>query len=881
MRVPPAISAASAAPSVLPRADVDERKTSLEIIPISAVELENLPLRKDALRHVGLPIEVRAGFIGKIRLKVPVSQIRSAPWEISIDQLYLVAGPVRLSDWDEEGEEHAVYEYKLSLLDAIEARWRSETDTAPEYSYYASSYSSWLGYGTSLVTNIVENLQLKISDVHFRYEDELTVPGCGIVLGLQVESLTAHSCDESWTPGSVGKDSNNSFKLLQLNNLAIYWDNVSTEQMMSDLSIPELSAAMGKKSSDVNHNYLLVPVSAQAQVKRNRSEHPLRSRHQPRIVCDLKFEEVRLSLTDKQFDQMVSSIKMLDSVMLSQRYRKHRPSTPIMEDARAWWRYAFTCITVPRQTWVTMHQRAKENIAYVDIYSKLLHTSTASAPLAPDNKQLKDKVEWERGFEELRALREVAMCRVRPPALPNAVAVHKQQGRSVLVSWFPQWWGWYSAPAPASTVSPATDTGPASAPAPAPGPPTLEDEILDVLADTVENSTLLKRDTVFGQINFTVNQGIFHLCGDNQTPVMELQFERVRLGLESRPRTGSHCVQVELGGLMLHDNLTLDSAFPVLISPQSSEAAPSGRPARNLPPGLQRLLNQSSDTKEEPLFHLSYEYKPFNSSADFRLEVRSEALDVVYNPGAVKWLIDFFVRPFQTSDPSFRAAARQGYNAMKQRTKQEIFRNWDKILQGHLTARKTWDIDLAISAPQIFLVEHFNDKNAVLCVVDLGKLHFTNREPVVDVRLSVVSDPDQEDEEAFQTPCSTPPGSEASDSLETVGSPLNQTLETSGSISELALHHKLYDRYSMDLNELQILVGRVKDNWKFAHLKGTSALHVLDRFSISLQLVDGKYSESVNPLRSLTSWARHVAAGPNGHDELGSQKWFAFKFPSK
>lgn len=47
---------------------------------------------------MGLPIEVRAGFIGKIRLKVPVSQIRTAPWEISIDQLYLVTGPVRLAD---------------------------------------------------------------------------------------------------------------------------------------------------------------------------------------------------------------------------------------------------------------------------------------------------------------------------------------------------------------------------------------------------------------------------------------------------------------------------------------------------------------------------------------------------------------------------------------------------------------------------------------------------------------------------------------------------------------------------------------------------------------------------------------------------------------
>lgn len=43
-------------------------------------------------------------------------------------------------------------------------------------------------------------------------------------------------------------------------------------------------------------------------------------------------------------------------------------------------------------------------------------------------------------------------------------------------------------------------------------------------------------------------------------------------------------------------------------------------------------------------------------------------------------------------------------------------------------------------------------------------------------------------------------------------------------------------RYLVELNDLQILVGHVKDNWKFAHNKGTSSLHVLDRFNIMLQV---------------------------------------------
>jgi hypothetical protein len=43
-------------------------------------------------------------------------------------------------------------------------------------------------------------------------------------------------------------------------------------------------------------------------------------------------------------------------------------------------------------------------------------------------------------------------------------------------------------------------------------------------------------------------------------------------------------------------------------------------------------------------------------------------------------------------------------------------------------------------------------------------------------------------------------------------------------------------RYTMDLRDLQILVGRVRDNFKYAHQRGTSTLHVLDRFNISLQV---------------------------------------------
>jgi vacuolar protein sorting-associated protein 13D len=108
---------------------------------------------------------------------------------------------------------------------------------------------------------------------------------------------------------------------------------------------------------------------------------------------------------------------------------------------------------------------------------------------------------------------QVAMRRVCPP---QQHAVHSTvppvtKGQGSLLDWFPQLWGWNS-PSLASSAPEPTDT---------PGPSTtellLEDQILDALADSVENNTVLRRDVVFGQFNFTVKRGTFNLCTTKAT----------------------------------------------------------------------------------------------------------------------------------------------------------------------------------------------------------------------------------------------------------------------------------------------------------------------------------------------------------------------------
>lgn len=60
--------------------------------------------------------------------------------------------------------------------------------------------------------------------------------------------------------------------------------------------------------------------------------------------------------------------------------------------------------------------------------------------------------------------------------------------------------------------------------------------------------------------------------------------------------------------------------------------------------------------------------------------------------------------------------------------------------------RKRWDIKLDISAPQIIIPEHFQDKNATLVMLDFGKLIFCSARPLTQTTLKDELDMASDDE---------------------------------------------------------------------------------------------------------------------------------------
>ena len=858
--------------------NLDTDQLSISLLS-GQVELDNVPLRKDALRFLEPALEVKSGVVGHIKLTIPVSRLRSEPWSLALEGVTIVLGPQKFSQYDEEADDQVRLETKLAALDGIESDWRAAQDNS---SGYYPVTSSWLSYGSSYIGTIVENLQLDIKDVHLRYEDDQTA------LGVMIESLSAQTCDQSWSPKFVYRDpllgQLDAFKLVSLVGMSAYLDAESTR--FGERKPGELRELMGVEnmSSHLSSQYILSPSSATMTIKRNCVNKPLNSRKLPRLEAELQLDSLQLGLSDLQFRRLVSSGRSVLMLRKARQYWRWRPLGGVREGARRWWQYAITAtldLIIARRranTWPSVLASARDNVAYVKAFMEQLENPTM---VSEDMKNVKESQDNSRSYDELKALREIAVFWVEKKQHQRKVSSTPEkkvsragsaQGDSpsspgtpgeevaspTLQRWFPLWGGWYD--------SSGTDE--------ATKPVELEEYLQDAMKEDNEVLGISHKDVVFSHITINLHQVKFQLMRSSAkceaSKLFEVEFENVKVEHEHRPRTKSYLFSLHIGSVWLRDKITKNSIFPLLISPQSSENAPLHAKLNQsrfseFAKSIQTYLPSSLGSNKEdeaPIFYFLYEKKPFLSKADHRIHIRSRPLNVVYNPIVIKVVTEFFSLPEDVTTAShlsdqIKSAALDRIQEAKERTKEEFTRNINYILKGNTLDRKVWDVMLDLSAPKLLIPDHFEDKNASLIVIDFGKLVLSNKnalkpreETAVRATTSDHSLAEDDDEELFLTPASSP-GAETDQKEFSLPEIIADDVEA----PEKKLHSAMYDTYSLDLNNMQIIVGCVKDNWRGAHLKGNSSLHMVDKFSISLN-VERRTVETTDP-----AWPGLIVSG--------------------
>ncbi|KAG0681927.1 hypothetical protein C6P41_004087, partial [Kluyveromyces marxianus] len=128
------------------------------------VKLRNLRLRKDSLDALDLPVDVKFGHLGELTLLIPWSSLKNKPVKIIIEDVYMLCTPRTAESYCLQDQVERELKVKLQRLAELELSNSSKPDMNPESNRNES-------FTQSLLTKIIDNLQVTVRNIHLRYED--------------------------------------------------------------------------------------------------------------------------------------------------------------------------------------------------------------------------------------------------------------------------------------------------------------------------------------------------------------------------------------------------------------------------------------------------------------------------------------------------------------------------------------------------------------------------------------------------------------------------------------------------------------------------------------------------------------------------------------
>ncbi|ROW06980.1 hypothetical protein VMCG_04047 [Cytospora schulzeri] len=633
------------------------------------VKLRNLELRKEALDQLKLPINVAEGYLGELTLVIPWSNLRGAPVKIFIE--------------DEEQK-------------------KSQSFTE------------------SLVTKIVDNLQVTVKNIHVRYEDSISAPGHPFALGVTLEEFSAISTDGNWKPTFIQDSSTTTHKMATLGALSVYW-NTDTKlygsgresntsggpPMDHDEMIKTFKAMIGNTDDNngVHHQFILKPVSGQAKIEMDKSGDV----HAPKWKANLLFDEIGIVLDDHQYRDALMMVDLFHYFIRHQEYKKYQPKgvTPT-EDPRAWLKFAGEAVLRKihdrnrRWSWEYFKERRDDRLRYIELFRKKKQNQQLSQG---ENEDL-NKLEWKLDYEDLRFWRSLARNQLKKE---NAAALRnqppKQEQQQGWVAWM-----WGSKPQEHSTAADENTQMTEQQ----------RQELYDAidwdekaaLAESVETP----RDALKFQVEASLSTGSFTLRQsphENTKDLLSLHFDVFKAKALARP--DSFLTDVSLGGLRVDDGTTPDSLFTEIVRVKD---APKSKKQRRL------SIIELEETSEEAFFQLQLEQNPLDGQGDLAIKAKLKPLEIVWNPNVVVGVVDFF-RPPDRHMESINALMETA-GATVEDLRQQTRAGLEFALEEH----KTINAMLDLQAPLIIIPESITTRKSTCLILDAG--HISVNSELVD-----------------------------------------------------------------------------------------------------------------------------------------------------
>jgi len=307
------------------------------------VELKDLVLRPSALEELRLPVAVKWGKLGTLKLSVSWQSLLKKPISVLVDEVYLLAVPGTDVPYDKEEEAKREHEIKMALVESLLTAGDNAAAAAAEEG------------GSGTVFRVVNNVQVDVKRIHVRFEDMGDSSGASpFCMGLTLGELSAKSATETGELVNMkewpkGLDEAIARKQLCLEGLSVYWnvgkggfDPMTAVLPKGNASVHgAFQLATPEDSRKVAHTtYLINPISAGGQVTINKKT-------QPQHELELAFNSIAISLTNEQYSSLLTAADYFAWLSERERYKALRPTQPVRKrTAKLWWKFAFEAIMI-------------------------------------------------------------------------------------------------------------------------------------------------------------------------------------------------------------------------------------------------------------------------------------------------------------------------------------------------------------------------------------------------------------------------------------------------------------------------------------------------------------------------------------------------------
>uniref|UniRef100_A0A4W6CPA1 Vacuolar protein sorting 13 homolog C n=1 Tax=Lates calcarifer TaxID=8187 RepID=A0A4W6CPA1_LATCA len=279
----------------------------------------------------------------KLTLKIPWKNLYNDAVVATLDGLYLLVVP-GASKFDAAKEERYLQEAKQRELQRIEEALQMAARRDKPQEEKKDTFVE------KLATQVIKNLQVKISSIHLRYEDDVS---------------TASRFRSRWS------------ELWSVCQSGLQW-------------LHSVCVALCLWESRCQ---IFRPIFASAKMCINpNAELELKT---PKAELHLEVQNIAIEMTKPQYLTMVELLESIDCMVKNAPYRKFRPDVPVHCNTKLWWRYSFNSILevhIRRYShmwsWSNIRQHRENLRAYKTAYkTKLL---SQSKPIQDTERQIQE-----------------------------------------------------------------------------------------------------------------------------------------------------------------------------------------------------------------------------------------------------------------------------------------------------------------------------------------------------------------------------------------------------------------------------------------------------------------------------------------------------------